>query len=176
MFLGNNNAARGIKKPPTNYTENMKDNFPSILGCLDELQQAKVCFVRPTVGHGIKERYTSSDYNSPATKVMAVWSLELGSHHTIPFHCYRNKEEIYIFGGGGHVDVFISMGANIAYKFTLTTKGDTLIIPPGRSHAVYYAGILPVEILVISSSQDPEIEWEPGIDELLKNEHLCFAD
>jgi quercetin dioxygenase-like cupin family protein len=79
-------------------------------------------------------------------------------------------------GTEGKVVVYIWQDNVVAGEFTLRDLGDTVIVPPGRVHALY----APVEynrtgidILVVTSSQDPaDIEWEPETDRLIKNEHL----
>ena len=146
----------------------------SILTVLKPAQSEQIRFIKR--GLEIFDYHTTDNDDSPGNKVMAVRGLRLIPGTAIPSHVHHNKEKLYIFGRKGFVVVYIWQGDTVQ-EFTLRNNGDTVVVPPGRVHALYAPKRTDStdenKILVVTSSQDTaDIEWEPDLEELLKNEHL----
>jgi len=151
-------------------------NIPSAVSVLNEATLPKVRFIKPALGSEIINYHQTDDKDSLATRVMAVRGLKLREGDFIPCHVHRNKEKIYIFGSESDVIVYVWNGA-VPEEFTMSHVGDTVVVPAGKPHALYSVAndnhTLTKYILVVTSSQDgSDIEWEPDTDTLIKNEHL----
>ena len=84
------------------------------------------------------------------------------------------KEKFYIYLGPFALLVGILRVDGTFHEYRLT-EGQMLAIPSGCEHYVKYLPDedLPCQVIVISSSQDgKDIQWEDAADQLCKNEHL----
>ena len=149
----------------------------SILNCLDESQREQATFIQPKPG---KELTMLHEDGRLASKALAVRGLSLRGGEVIPFHCHQHKEKLYISDGNGTVEVFIYEDGDAPQKHALSKKDQRLLIPAGMPHAVRCVSTLPghetCSILVVTSSRDgQDIEWQPGLEELLLNKHRDSA-
>jgi hypothetical protein len=104
-------------------------------------------------------------------QVMTGRFLVLTTGRAIPFHRHGKKEKIYIFNGGGQVDVFMISPEGKSRKVPLLSTGQILVIPAGWSHALRCVMCTrdynPCSVTIIASSQDAsDIQWEYAADEL----------
>ena len=129
-------------------------------------------FMKPQLGVHLKVRCADADTTmSPRAETMAVRLLTLGANMAVPVHAHKLKEKVYVQIGGGPVRVLIWRGT-LPDTFYLLDVGDCVAVPAGCPHALI-VGAAPVKFLVVASSNDAEdIEWEANTQELLRNEHL----
>lgn len=146
--------------------------LPRILDHLDRWGSQEVTFVRPTAGNGLTILNTIATTDSPASCVMSIRKLTVSRSTAIPFHVHPKREKIYIYlSKDSYTSVLVKIEGAMQ-TFALHHPLDHLVIPPGCPHAIVHAAVSDGEILVITSSNDPDdIAWEDGIEELLKNEH-----
>ncbi len=149
----------------------------SIFASLGDPRNTRVTYVQPQRGPMLVDLHTNPTADSPAAKVLAMRLLLLSSGQAIPFHVHHRKEKIYILVGNpqqsGSLEVIMYEKDELKNYF-LTKIGESLVIPPGTPHAIVCRGGRPFcQVSVITSSQDAtDIQWEPGVEILLENEHL----
>ena len=140
---------------------------------LTDRQRDIACYLKPKVGEQITVLADQPTDESPAARTMAVRLMELVENTVIPAHVHKNKEKIYFFHGIGVLIVGI-MDTNGVFKEYRLTDGGMLVIPAGCEHYVEYFPAVEstCRVIVVSSSQDgTDIEWEPSTEDLIRNEH-----
>ncbi len=165
------------------HKHQMKIENTSIVSCIEEMYRDRVRYVKPKVDNGLVLLHEDVTEDSPASSVLSIRRLELQEYQAVPFHVHERKEKLYFYEGdpqgNGSVDVLTYEGDEFK-TYYLRSRSTRLVIPPATPHAVICwgagHGFKTCGILVVASSKDTgDIIWQPGIEELLKNEHLKKA-
>lgn len=147
----------------------MKASLPTITDHLKGINLGIFKFFRPsTTSGGLQPVHQKDSATSPASEILSGTTMTLPPETIVPFHVHNGKEKWYRFLSGSSVEVL--MWRNERMEKYILTRGSQLVIPKNIPHAVIHSCIDPCSILVISSSRDAEdIEWEPATEQLLEN-------
>lgn len=154
--------------------------LPSILDLPEDLLDLQnVTFVRPSADNGLVTLLHQEDSDeSLAGQVMVSRRLDLEKDTAVPVHVHQNTEKMYIgcyvLGAGIRIVVWKEGKPQI---YRLDALSDQVIIPRGCPHAVLNKRGEGTRCLVITTpppplNAKPDIDWEPAIETLLRNEHL----
>ncbi len=101
--------------------------------------------------------------DSPKSRELSFRKLELRDGKSItPVHSHPAREKSYLrFPGAEDIEVTVFMHMNGGWRaYRVLANGIPVMVPRGVSHALFSTGV--VEIMVISSTQDPYTVWEAG--------------
>jgi hypothetical protein len=152
------------------------NNPPTILDQLDEIQKERYRFVQPKAGEDLWLFDTPENPKTFPSTILRIARVSLKADTAVPFHRHARKEKIYLHMGNANVFVVVLTPEHGIKKFLMESANDRVVIPPGHWHALVCLGVLRGEtcnIMVVSSSQEADdIEWEPDKDRLLENKHI----
>lgn len=130
-------------------------------------------FIKPSIGQEVHPLHQHDSAGSPASTILSIRTITLPLETIIPFHRHK-KEKYYKFLCGDSLEVLMWRGDRIE-KYAMT-NGRDLVVPPNTPHAVINTNIDPCKILVVASSQDDDdIEWELATERLIQNLHRKAA-
>ena len=148
----------------------MMSAIPRVMDHFFGMEKLDVTFVQPTVENGLLTAYHEI---GSAKSSISIMIMRLPSNTVVPFQVRKKGEIIYIAKGPGICGVIEFIGGQ-GRRYNMVA-GNQLTIQPGCPHSMAYFpdhGKSTCEVLVISSLQDPkDIQWEDGVDELVKNNH-----
>lgn len=99
--------------------------------------------------------------DSPSPVELSLKRLELYDDRSItPVHVHAGREKSYLrFPGSDDTDVIVFMYRNGEWRaFPIVDNGNLVVVPRGTPHAIFSTGR--AMLIVISSTQDPQTEWE----------------
>lgn len=102
--------------------------------------------------------------NSPKARELTYRTLELRDGKSItPVHSHPAREKSYLrFLRAENIEVTVFMHMNGGWRaYRVLANGIPVMVPRGTPHALFSTGA--VEIMVISSTQDPYTLWEPDV-------------
>lgn len=163
MFVDNNGSTE-----PQHERLNMK--LPTVLDYLvkEELQRAK--FVKPALGKELEALHEEE------ASILAIRRMTLAPCMVVPVHMHEKKEKLYILVSPGVLRVVMDIGSRHCDIYM--DLWDELIIPAGCPHCLSYFPGIPVScnVIVVASSRDSnDIQWEEGAELLIRNDHLKKA-
>ena len=102
--------------------------------------------------------------DSPKSRELTYRTLELRDGKSItPVHSHPAREKSYLrFLRAENIEVTVFMHMNGGWcAYRVLANGIPVMVPRGTPHALFSTGA--VEIMVISSTQDPYTLWEPDV-------------
>ncbi|MEO6077899.1 MAG: hypothetical protein ABIP54_03885 [Candidatus Andersenbacteria bacterium] len=144
--------------------------LPKILDALGG-DASYIKLIRPALGQDLIALNETDSETSLAPRSMTLRKLQLQRDTAVPFHCHVQREKTYLCTQSSSTTVLILVDGEVK-KFLLQEPWDRVTIPSKYPHAIVHRSVRPGEILIISSSHDPDdVQWEEGLDELLTNKH-----
>ena len=132
-------------------------------------------FVRPKLGEDLQEILGTASPDSLAAEILSVRRLILFQTTAIPFHIhpFGEKEKLYLWQSGGKCTIHVQpRGGGPLLPYVLDENNTRIIVPAGVWHAIVVGSHDVIVLVVASTRNTDDIQWEQGADELLKNEHL----
>lgn len=148
--------------------------MPDITSIAQVLAQIKIA--RDTSGNTSSLRYFKPKLGEDLldlqkTQVMMVRQLTIQHRHAIPMHRNARKEKVFVHDGQGIISVCISDEHGFVRRI-LTKPGDSALVPAGSWHCVICEQVNTGnsgKLLIIGSSLENDVEWEPATGALLEN-------
>lgn len=143
----------------------------NVADLLTDKEKATAIFTRPALG---KELSEVDCIETP--QKMGLRFLTLKPNMVVPAHVHKLKEKLYVNMGEQSFWVYMDLPDQNGWKWV--GPFGQLVVPAGCIHAMKYfptgyGSQRHCVILVATSSQDAtDIQWQEGVDDLLKNAHL----
>jgi hypothetical protein len=102
---------------------------------------------------------------SPKADIVSVRRLSLPMRTITAGHRHIKKAKVYFWREGGFV-VFQEIGNQIR-SFNLDERNQMVAVPAGTWHAVFARATVNSMIVVASSQDGNDIEWESSVDSVL---------